>query len=82
MKLRSLGAHTQQDDIRHVRSFVAFLGRLPDKTGAEDLRQYQFDQHRRAVGPATINATLSALRFLFTMTLKRLEIAPGLSGIR
>ncbi len=42
----------------------------------------QLDQHRCAVGPATINAAASALRFLFTMTLKRPEIALGLSVIR
>ncbi|WP_395398176.1 phage integrase N-terminal SAM-like domain-containing protein [Novosphingobium sp. BL-8A] len=82
MKLRGLGAHTQQDYIRHVRSFAAFLGRPPDTASAEDLRRFQLDQHRRAVGPATINAAVSALRFLFTMTLKRPEIALGLSVIR
>ncbi|MGQ3230691.1 MAG: phage integrase N-terminal SAM-like domain-containing protein, partial [Blastomonas fulva] len=82
MKLRGLGAHTQQDYIRHVRSFTAFLGRPPDTASAEDLRRFQLDQHRRAVGPATINAGVSALRFLFTMTLKRPEVALGLSVIR
>ena len=82
MKLRGLGAHTQQDYIRHVRSFAAFLGRPPDIANAEDLRRFQLDQHRRAVGPATINAAASALRFLFTMTLKRPEIVLGLSVIR
>ena len=82
MKLRGLGAHTQQDYIRHVRSFAAFLGRPPDKASAEDLRRFQLDQHRRALGPATINAAVSALRFLFTMTLKQPEVALGLSVIR
>jgi site-specific recombinase XerD len=82
MKLRGLGSHTRQDYIRHVRSFAAFLGRPPDTASAEDLRRFQLDQHRRAVGPATINAAVSALRFLFTMTLKRPEIALGLSVIR
>lgn len=82
MKLRGLGAHTQQDYIRHVRSFTAFLGRPPDTASAEDLRRFQLDQHRRAVGPATINAAVSALRFLFTMTLKQPEVALGLSVIR
>jgi site-specific recombinase XerD len=82
MKLRGLGTHTQQDYVRHVRSFAAFLGRPPDTASAEDLRRFQLDQHRRAVGPATINAAVSALRFLFTMTLKRPEVALGLSVIR
>jgi len=45
MKLRGLGPHTQQDYIRHVRSFAAFLGRPPDTASAEDLRRFQLDQH-------------------------------------
>jgi site-specific recombinase XerC len=81
MRLRGLGGHTQQDYICHVRSFAAFLGRPPDTTSADELRRFQLDQHRRAVGPATINAVVSALHFLFTMTLKRPEIALGLSVI-
>lgn len=79
MKLRGLGANTQRDHIRHVRFFAAFLGCPPDTANAEELQRFQLDQLRRAVGPATFNAALSALRFLFTMTLKRPEIALGFS---
>jgi len=67
MTMRGFGAHTQKDYIRHVRSFAAFLGRPPDTATMEDLRRYQVDQHERAVGPATINGAVSALRFLFGM---------------
>lgn len=76
------GAHTQKDYIRHVRSFAAFLGRPPDTATMEDLRRYQVDQHKRAVGPATINGAVSALRFLFGITLKRPEMALGLVVVR
>ena len=77
-----LWAHTQKDYIRHVRSFAAFLGRPPDTATIEDLRRFQIDQHERAVGPATINGAVSALRFLFGITLKRPEMALGLVVIR
>ena len=30
MLMRGLGSHTQQDYVRHVRRFAAFLGRSPD----------------------------------------------------
>jgi hypothetical protein len=30
MLMRGLGAHTQQDCVRHDRRFAAFLGRSPD----------------------------------------------------
>lgn len=82
MTMRGFGGHTQKDYIRHVRSFAAFLARPPDTATLEDLRRFQIDQHERAVSPATINGAVSALRFLFTITLKRPEMALGLVVIR
>jgi integrase/recombinase XerD len=82
MTMRGFGAHTQKDYIRHVRSFAAFLGRPPDTATIEDCRHFQIDQHKRAVGPATINGAVSALRFLFGITLKRPEMALGLVVVR
>ena len=43
----AFGAHTQQEYIRHVRRFAAFLGRPPDTATAEDLRRFQIHQHER-----------------------------------
>jgi site-specific recombinase XerD len=60
-----LGSHTQQDYVRHVRCFAAFLGRSPDTATPDDIRRFQLDQHENGVGPATINRAVSALRFLF-----------------
>jgi site-specific recombinase XerD len=82
MTMRSFGEHTQKDYIRHVRSFAAFLGRPPDTATIEDLRRYQIAQHERAISPATINGAVSALRFLFGITLKRPEMALGLVVVR
>ena len=73
--MRGLGSHTQNDYVRHVRNFAAFLGRPPDTATAEDIRQYQLHQHETGVGPATINSTVSAQRFLFTVTLNRRDLS-------
>lgn len=73
--MRGLGSHTQQDYVRHVRRFAAFLGRAPDTATAEDIRRFQLYQHESGVGPATINGAVSALRFLFEVTLKRRDLA-------
>ena len=78
MLMRGLGSHTQQDYIRHVRRFAAFLGRTPDAANAEDIRRFQLYQHENGVGPATINGAVSALRFLFEVTLKRRDLARAL----
>jgi site-specific recombinase XerD len=48
MVMRGLGAHTQQDYVRHVRNFAAFLRRSPDTATAEDIRHYQLRQQRLA----------------------------------
>ncbi|NKL34980.1 hypothetical protein GFL49_14435 [Rhizobium leguminosarum bv. viciae] len=78
MVMRGLGSHTRQDYIRHVRRFATFLGRAPDTAMVEDIRRFQLHQHDNGVGPATINSTVSALRFLFTVTLKRRDLARAL----
>lgn len=75
MLLRGLGSHTQQDYIRHVRRFAAFLKRPPDTATAEDVRRFQLYQHENGVGAPTINSTVSALRFLFTVTLRRRDLS-------
>lgn len=75
MLMRGLGSHTRQDYIRHVRHSATFPGRAPDTATVEDIRGFQLYQHENGVGPATINSTVSALRFLFTVTLKRRDLA-------
>ena len=82
MLMRGLGSHTQQDYVRHVRRFAAFLGRSPDTATPQDIRRFQLDQHENGVGPATINGAVSALRFLFMVTLKRRDLARALVVIR
>ena len=78
MLMRGLGWHTQQDYIRHVRRFAAFLGRTPDTATPDDIRRYQLHQHENGVSPSTINGAVSALRFLFDETLKRRDLARAL----
>jgi integrase/recombinase XerD len=78
MLMRGLGWHTQQDYIRHVRRFAAFLGRTPDTATIEDIRRFQLHQHNSGTSPSTINGAVSALRFLFEVTLKRRDLARAL----
>ncbi len=73
MRMRKLGAKTQTGYVRGVRRFAAFLGRSPDTATAEDLRRFQLDMVDHGASPMTINATLSALKFFFDVTLDRAE---------
>ena len=78
MMMRGLGPHTQKDYVRHVKRLAAFLGRPPDTATEEDLRRFQLMQHESGVRPTTINSTVSALRFLYTVTLKRRDLSRSL----
>ena len=53
----------------------AFLGRSPDTAQAEDIRRFQVHQREIEVQPPTINGSVSALRFFFTVTLDRPDLS-------
>src|ERR1700756_4168775 len=71
MSTRGLRQDTQRDYIRFVRSFAEFLRRPPDTATPEDIRRFQLDQAENGVQPQSINCSVSALRFFFTVTLDR-----------
>lgn len=75
MAMRGFLPRTQRDYIRHVLGFVAFLGQPPDRASAEDVRRYQLHQRDNGAGAPTINSTVSALRFLFSVTLDRPDLS-------
>jgi site-specific recombinase XerD len=74
MTIRKLAPKTQHDYVQRVKNFAAFLGRSPDTASFEDVRRYQLHLAASGVGVPTINQTVSTLRFLFRVTLKRHEI--------
>ncbi len=71
MTIRKLAPTTQTSYIRAVRNFTDFLGRSPDRATAEDLRRYQLHLASSGTSGPGINATVTALRFFFTVTLGR-----------
>ena len=82
MRVRGMGEKTRVDYIRRVRAFAAFIGRPPDTATVEDLRRFQIKQTEDSVGVSTMNSTVSALRFLFTRTLDRPDLARRLTVVR
>ena len=75
MAMRRMGVRTQHDYVRHVRAFAGFLARSPDTATAEDVRRFQLHQREHGVGEGTINGSVSALRFLFGVTLDRADLS-------
>ena len=81
MTVRGFNEHTRRDYVRHVRSFAAFIGRSPDTATAEELRLFQLHQTRSGMQPPSINGAVSALRFFFTVTLDRPDLARRLTVV-
>jgi integrase/recombinase XerD len=82
MLVRNFVEKTRHDYIRHVRTFTAFVGRSPDRATPEDLRRFQLHQTEAGVRPPTINGAVAALRFFFSVTLDRPEMARHLTFVR
>jgi integrase/recombinase XerD len=82
MTIRKFAPKTQHDYVQRVKNFAAFLGRSPDTASFEDVRRYQLHLTASAVGAATINQTVSTLRFFFRVTLKRHDIVEHTHFIR
>jgi integrase len=81
MTVRGFNEHTRRDYVRPVRLFAAFIGRSPDTATAEDLRLFQLHQTQSGMQPPSINGAVSALRFFFTVTLDRPDLARRLTVV-
>lgn len=81
MNMRRFSRETQRNYIRDVGRLAAFLGRSPDTATAEDVRRFQVDQRESGVPVPTMNSIVSALRFFFTHTIDRPDLARKLVRI-
>jgi integrase/recombinase XerD len=82
MMMRKLSLQTQGTYIRAVIKFTRFLGRSPDTATVEDLRGYQLHLVETGVSSTMLNATITALRFFFAVTLERPEALAKMSSVR
>jgi integrase/recombinase XerD len=82
MTIRKFAPKTQSSYIRAVRNFTVFLGRAPDQASAEDLRRYQLHLASSGAAAPSLNATVTALRFFFAVTLGRSEVTERMPFVR
>lgn len=72
MQIRNLAENTQGSYVRHVACFARHFGRSPDKLGVDDIRAYQlYLTQEKGLAASSITVATAALRFLYTVTLKR-----------
>jgi integrase/recombinase XerD len=82
MNARKLCAGTQRGHIRSCKRFAAFLKRSPDTATLEDIRGFQLHLADTGVTICTRNCIMTGLRFLFRVTLRRLDLAEEVYHIR
>lgn len=71
MRLRNFSAGTQRSYIHYVTGFASHYNLSPAKLGLDDIRNYQlFLIEQRQLSPNSINCFLSAVQFLYTVTLE------------
>lgn len=75
MNMRRFSRETQRNYLRDIGRLATFLGRSPDTATADDLRRFQIEQQEDGVPVPTMNSIVSALRFFFTQTLDRPDLA-------
>ena len=72
MQVRQLSPPTQRAYVNNISQFARYFGRSPDVLGPQEIRAYQvYLTNERKLAPSSIGMAVSALRFLYTVTLKR-----------
>ena len=72
MQIRNFSENTQQSYLMQVSLFARHFRRSPEGLGPVNIRTYQvYLTNEKKLAPGSISIATSALRFLYTVTLKR-----------
>jgi len=82
MTARKLCAGTQRGHILACKRFAAFLKRSPDTATRDDIRRFQLQLAETGMSICNRNRIVTGLRFLFRVTLRRLDLAEEIYHIR
>jgi integrase/recombinase XerD len=82
MNARNLSEGTQRGHIRACKRFAAFLKRSPDTAVADDVRLFQLHLMEDGASLQTRNRTMTGVRFLFRVTLRRHDLAAEVYHIK
>ena len=82
MNARKLCAGTQRGHIRSCKRLAAFLKRSPETATLEDIRGFQLHLSETGVNICSRNRIMTGLRFLYRVTLRRLDLAAEIYHMR
>jgi len=72
---RGLGRDTLRNHVAACRRFAAYLGRSPDTATADDIRLFQVHLVESGLSIGNRNRIMTGVKFLFRVTLRRLDLA-------
>lgn len=82
MASRQLAKGTQIGHIRACKRFAAWLKRSPDTATVDEVRLFQLHLMQTGTSIQTRNRTMTGLRFLFRVTMRRLDLANEIHHIK
>jgi integrase/recombinase XerD len=72
MQVRNLAIGTQDSYVQHVSLFARYFNKSPELLGPDQIRAYQvYLTNEKKLATASITIAVSALRFLYRVTLKK-----------
>ncbi len=72
MQIRNLAPETQRAYLQHVSLFACHFGKSPQDLGPDEIRSYRIHLAvNRRLASSSISAAVSALRFVYIVTLRR-----------
>jgi len=72
--LKAYSPHTLDGYLRCVQQFAKYHMRSPDEMGEREIRDFLFHLAKRKVSPFTQDQYVNAIKFLYSVTLKRPEV--------
>jgi site-specific recombinase XerD len=76
LRLRNYATRTIETYVSRIAAFAKHFGKSPDLLGPEEVRAFQLHLLTRGASWSQFNQTVSALRFLYRVTLKRPDQVP------
>ena len=82
MSARTLGPASQTNHLRACKRFAAWLGRSPDTATADDVKHFQLHLMETGTSICTRNQTMTGVKFLFRVTLRRHDLVAEIFSLR
>jgi site-specific recombinase XerD len=82
MSARNLGPASQSSHLRACKRFAAWLGRTPEMATPDDVKDFQRHLIESGMSICTRNQTMTGVKFLFRVTLRRHDLVAEIFHLR